>query len=97
MKLPQQLNLPQTQTKWAAAIEPVLNSSIVSGVLLNNVHLINGVTVVNHTLGRNLRGYIIVLQNASANIYDSQDTNQMPNLTLVLNSSAAVTVSLWCF
>lgn len=85
------------QTKWASQLNPLLSKEITKGQLLQDIVLINGKTVVNHKLGRPLIGYWVVLKNAAAEIYDSQDTNQMPQLTLVLNSNAAVTVSLWVF
>jgi len=96
-ELAQKLTLPQMQTKWASQLNPLLSKEITKGQLLQDIVLINGKTVVNHKLGRPLIGYWVVLKNAAAEIYDSQDTNQMPQLTLVLNSNAAVTVSLWVF
>lgn len=96
-RLPQQLTFPQLQTKWAAMINPLLASPIANGLLLNDIALINGTTVVNHKLGRPLQGWIIVGINGAATVYDNQATNQMTDLTLSLTSNAAVTCSLWVF
>lgn len=95
--LPQQLSLDQMQNKWAAIINPILRAPIANGLLLTNVALSNGTTIVNHKLGRKLQGYIIVGINGAAQVYDNQATNQMPELTLSLTSNAAVTCSLWVF
>lgn len=95
--LPQKQALPLMQTTWAQQLDPVISNEIVNGQLLQNQPLINGVTVVNHKLGRKLVGWFIVGINGAASVYDSQATNQTPQLTLVLNSNAAVSVNLWVF
>lgn len=95
--LPQKQALSLMQTTWAQQLDPVISNEIVNGQLLQNQSLINGVTVVNHKLGRKLVGWFIVGINGAASVYDSQATNQTPQLTLVLNSNAAVSVNLWVF
>lgn len=95
--LPQQLQWEDADNKWAALINPVLSNPLINGLMLKNVALINGTTIVNHKLGRKLQGYFVVLKDAQAQIYDNQADNQMPQLTLSLTSDAAVTVSLWVF
>lgn len=97
MKLPQSMDWNLASNRWASIIEPFLNAPIAQGVLLEDVELINGVTVVNHRLGRKLRGWIIVGIDGVAAIYDNQATNQMPQLTLSLTSNAAVTCNIWVF
>lgn len=85
------------QTTWAALIDPIIGRKQNQSNILDDVVLINGSTVVNHKLGRKLAGYKIILQNAAASIYDTQSTNQSPELTLVLVSDAVVTVSIEVF
>lgn len=97
MKLPQQLPLPQMMNTWASAIEPVLNLPITQGLMLSNVSLSNGTTIVNHKLGRKLIGWFVVGINAAATIYDNQASNQTPQLTLSLTSNASCQVNLWVF
>ena len=92
-KLPWELANP----KWAAAINPVLANPLASGNLLSDISLKSGVNTINHGLARKLQGYFVVMNNSSATFYDSQDTNQRPDLTLVINASAAATVSLYVF
>jgi hypothetical protein len=85
------------QTKWKSILDPVISQASVQSIILPNVPLKNGTTVVNHLLGRKLVGWKVIRQRASASIYDTQDSNQTPNLTLVLVSSAAVSVDLEVF
>ena len=97
MGLPRKLNWEIAQDRWAAQLDPVLALPQSQSIILKNVALINGTTVVNHKLGRNLQGWKIIRLRASATIYDNQDSNQTPNLTLILVSNAAVTVDLEVF
>jgi hypothetical protein len=97
MSLPQRLPLPQMQTTWSTALDPIIANPLVNGQLLTNQALINGTTVINHKLARKLQGWLIVGINAAATIYDNQATNQTPQLTLSLTSNAACIVSLWVF
>lgn len=85
------------QNKWAAALNPILGSPLATPVLIPSVSLASGDNTINHRLGRNLRGWLVVRKRAAADIYDKQDSNTMPNLTLVLNSSATCVVDLLVF
>lgn len=85
------------QTNWSQKIDPVLRLPTVNGLLLKNVRLAVGVNTIDHKLGRNLQGWQVVRQRAAASIFDQQDSNQRQALTLVLNSSAIVTVDLFVF
>lgn len=90
-------NFNLMQTRWASQINPVITAAPNQPTLLENVVLINGTTVVNHLLGRTLQGWKIVRQRGPANIYDNQDANQTPGLTLILVSSALVSVNIEVF
>lgn len=87
--------LNQMQTKWRSILNPLL--ALPQPIILKNVALINGTTVINHQLGRTLQGWNPVRVRASATIYDTQDSNQTPQVTLVLVSNAAVVVDLEVF
>jgi hypothetical protein len=89
--------LSQMQTQWSKQINPALASPIYQGQQLEGIALVSGANVVNHGLGRVLQGWWVVRQRSSASIYDTQDSNQMPQLTLTLNSSAPVSVDLWVY
>lgn len=97
MLLPQQLDWPQARTRWKAILDILLSNRSLNSVILKNVSLINGTTIINHTLGRDLLGWRVIGINAAATIYDQQSSNQTPDLTLVLVSSAVAIVSLEVF
>lgn len=84
-------------TKWAATLNPLLANPINNGLILSNLKLTSGANTINHFLNRPLQGYFVVLNSASTTFYDSQATNQRPDLTLILNASGATTVSLYVF
>jgi hypothetical protein len=90
-------NLMLLQNVWSSLINPFLNAAELNTVLLKNIALTSGSNSVNHRLGRKLQGWYIVRQRASASVYDEQDNNQNPDLTLTLVSSANVTVDLVVF
>lgn len=96
-KLPQQLPLDQLSTKWASILNPIIAQPQATGLLLKNISMTTGDNTINHKLGKPLQGWIVVRNNAASTIYDKQDTNQMQDRTLVLNSSANCIVTLWVF
>lgn len=95
--LPQKLTLPEMQTKWANQINPVLRNPTINTLVLQDVSLSTGANSISHKLGRRLQGWYITRIRASATVYDTQDTNQTPQLTLNLVSSAPVVVDLVVF
>lgn len=95
--LPQRLNLPMTQVQWAQQLDPIIANPTINNLILKNISLVVGTNVINHLLGRNLQGWNPVRKRAAAEIYDMQDSNQTPNLTLILVSNAAVVVDLVVF
>lgn len=90
-------SLSLMQTKWAAAINPVLVNPMTNGLILQSVPLVPGDNVISHKLGRNLQGWMPVRLRAATTLFDKQDANTMPNLTLVLNSTNTSTVDLYVF
>jgi hypothetical protein len=76
------------QSKWAAILNPILGKAQVQSSILKEVTLQSGLNSVNHLLGRDLQGWKIVRQRASASIYDTQDACTMPDKVLQLVSSA---------
>lgn len=92
--LPQMQTLVQLSTKWAAILNPLIKNPSNNRNILKNVKLTTGTNVINHGLGQALQGWNPIRVRASATFYDLQDSNQMPDLTLVLVSSADVTIDL---
>lgn len=85
------------QTSWAQQLNPIISLPISQGSILTNVPLATGPNTINHLLGRKLQGWWIVRQRSSASIFDTQDNNQMPNLTLLLTASSPVSVDIFVF
>lgn len=86
------------QTKWRSILNPLLGNPSLDSLILENVSLLKAApNVVNHKLGRKLIGWRVVRIRAKAIIYDSQDSNQTPDLTLVLITDTDVIVNLEVF
>lgn len=96
-KLPQNLTLDAMQNKWASSLDPMLSNPTLDNLVLKSVPLVVGANVINHKLGRKLQGWKITRQRGPAALYDTQDTNQMQHLTLILVSDANVTIDLEVF
>jgi hypothetical protein len=90
-------DLSTVQQNLVRTLNPIFNTQTLGGNLLSSISLIMGSNAINHKLGRTLTGWQIVRQRAAASIYDTQDTNSSPTLTLTLNSSAPVVVDLYVF
>lgn len=95
--LPQKLTWPDASTKWATQLDPIISNSTINNIVLKQVSLVAGTNVINHKLGRALQGWETSRVRGPATIYDQQDSNQTPNLTLVLVSDAAVVIDLVVF
>jgi len=95
--LPQKLSWEEAQTKWASQLNVLLKNPTLQSSVLKNVELVIGTNVINHKLGRVLQGWSLSRKRGPANIYDTQDSNQTPQLTLVLVSDAVVSIDLTVF
>lgn len=92
--LSSKLEWPIANPIWAASINPLLTNPLNSAHILENIHLINGVTTINHALGHMMNGWFLVDIQGAASIFRSQPLNA---LTLTLTSNAAVNVSIGVF
>ena len=90
----QSKELSLMQTSWASKLNPLIDNPPNQGIILNDIDLVAGNNTINHMLGRIPQGWYIVDINGAANVYRSKPLNK---LTLTLNSSAPVTVSLEVF
>lgn len=90
-------NMQLMQNSWAADINPLLQNPSLQSIILPRVSLAIGSNTINHRLGRKLQGWRLVRQRAAASIYDTQDNNTMPQLTLLLTSNAVVIVDIEVF
>ena len=86
------------QNNVRIALQPVLNSSIIDGTLIQNVKLqATKRNEVLHRLNREPLGYIIVRKRKDSRIWDLQDTNTAKRQTFTLACSHDVTVDIWFF
>lgn len=89
--------LSMMQTRWAAVLNNFMANPSLTGTVLKQVSLSSGSNVINHKLGRKLQGWFITRIRAASNLYDTQDTNIMPELTLQLEASADAIVDIYVF
>lgn len=87
----------QLQQNILASVNPIIANPLSSGILLQKIELKTGLNTVNHKLDRPLTGWMITRQRGPAAIYDKQDTNNTPAVTLLLVSDANVSVDLYVF
>lgn len=92
--------LGQVQSNIEASLTPIQKSLIIDGIFLPGIVLkssdSNG-TQINHLLGRNPNGYIVVNKNANSDVWQSDVQNTLSDKIIYLKCSADVTVSLWIF
>ena len=97
MILPLRLSWDKASDRWSTILSPVINSPIATPVILQNIQLKAGANVINHTLGKNLTGWIPIRIRSSATFFDTQDANQTPQLTLQLTSTASCKIDILVF
>ncbi len=91
-------DLSRVQDNIVQAIEPLIASKVVDGILVQGVVLDSAkLNVIFHKLGRELMGWTVVGQDANAVVWDEQAANPLKSKTLRLQCSADVTVNLWVF
>ena len=77
----------------------LLNKVQLDSIILSNIKLNVGMTIIPHTLGRTLTGWQIIGQTAptTKTICDNQLSNPNPQTNLILVADTAVTVNLLVF
>lgn len=92
----QELN--QIQDRISDVFTAISSSDIINGVLLKSIFLSTGEeNLIAHKLGRKPKGYIVIRKRSQSEIWDEQDSVQMPNKYLDLRCSANVLIDLWIF
>lgn len=96
--LPLKQTLDQMQVKWASIINPLLSNPSLDTSILQSVQLTSGNNVINHLLGRKLQGWRITrMRGTFIEVYDNQDSNPTPKLTLALHSNGSCVIDLEVF
>ena len=81
-----------------SVINPVLDSAIIDGVLLEDIALVSGsFTSIEHKLGRKPRGYLVIRKSAAETVYEDVGDYDNRKLFIKLRASGTVTVNLWVF
>lgn len=79
-------------------VNQVLSKEIIDGILIKGVCLHAGTSYeVDHGLGREPLGWVIVRKRADSRVWDLQDYNPNTVRTLVLVASHDITIDLWVF
>jgi len=76
-------------------LNDIIDNPIINGILIENVTVNTSQTSIEHKLKRPYKGFVVVSQNANANIWVAADSDKQAYLKLI--SSATVVVSLWVF
>ena len=94
-------DLERIQDSLQSALIPVQRASILDGHLLDETTLTAGQdNIVNHKLGRKIRGWIVVRNiptNAAAAADVWEATSSLPDKHIILKTSASTKVTLWVF
>lgn len=85
--------LNKIQDNISYALDPIIGSPIINGVLLKNVVLKAGLNIVDHKLGRVPQGWIVVSPQANESMWSSGQTGS----SLLINASGPITSSFWVF
>lgn len=89
--------LNQIQSQIISSVDPILANPIVNGRLIQSLSVVTGSNTIDHGLGRELLGWIVVRNNANVTFYDTQSSNANPARTLLLTASGNATISLYVF
>ena len=87
------------QSNIQNSINPMVSKIQNDSTILTSISLIAGKNnIINHTLNRILNGWQIVrMRSVAAEIFDTQDNNPSPNLTLWLTPNVNVIVDILVF
>ena len=81
-----------------SVINPVLDSAVIDGVILEDIDLVSGsFTSVEHKQGRKPRGYLVIRKSAAETVYEDVGDYDNRKLFIKLRASGSVTVNLWVF
>lgn len=85
--------LDQLQTRWKQSLDPVVDNPLLKGRIVGEVALQAGPNVINHLLGRQPQGWLIIDLNANQGVWRSA----WSPLTLTLDASGPCVINLYVF
>ena len=91
-------DLNRVQDNIEKQYNQVVDKEVLDGHILQNVTLVpNKVNLVQHKLGRQIEGWIVIRKRADARIWDVQDCNVNKQISIALIVTSEVEVDLWVF
>jgi|ERR1035437_995834 hypothetical protein len=85
------------QSNIQDVLSQIVLDPYLDGLTLTDINIVVGTNTINHTLGRNVIGYIVVSQDQVGNLTTLQKTNNNQTKTLMLNSDQNMVISLRIF
>jgi hypothetical protein len=79
------------------ALGPILSNPLLNGVLLRNLNVQTGNNLIAHKLDRKPLGFFVIRKRANINVWDSQDTEKLPNRFFSLESSGNGSIDIIIF
>ena len=95
---PANRDITQTQSNVSSAVKQIANSPIIDGVIIKDINIGTTDTEVNHKLGREPLGWIVIRKNEAGEVFESTTVNKNRDKFLLLRGSAVTTnTNLWIF
>lgn len=89
--------LSKVQDGLADGFKTLFKMNPILGGVFKSAAIGTGDTIVQHGLGRELVGWMIVGQNAASTIYESSSTNNFKDSQIILKASGTVTAKFYFF
>jgi len=90
--------LRQVQDNVEPIFKHLASKTVLHGLVVKDEVITTGKdNYIDHNLGREFIGWLVIRKNANADVWDSDTSNVHLNKHIILKSSANVTVTLWVF
>lgn len=89
--------LDKVQSNISDYVQPLTNNPMLDGLILTEVDVSTSSTIVNHGLGRDIRGWFIVNKDSNINVWAVSSEQSFPGTQLVLTASGTGIVSIYVF
>ena len=88
----------QIQDNIQDVLNDLVKTQILNNIIIKDINLTSGtLNVINHKLGRNPLGYVIIKKNANSTIWDEQQNSTTSDRTVKLRCSANCIVDILIF
>src|SRR6187431_1017725 len=86
--------LNRVQDNVGTAVQGIVSQPQMGGVFIPNITLAIGDNIVNHGLMKSPLGFVVLSKSATGDLWKSSTVNPRPELSIIINSSAAQTATL---